>query len=320
MPSKLRQDENRLEVLRAANSVAGVVEKRPYTDVELQEALFETEKPVKRGHTVLRSTGDDIWRRYGVGISTLRRLTKSLREANSILGRNTWADETTLRAAMPIKKSGPAPLFWPAEGALFAQRTGLLGGLARGETVKAQQAALSRVQREMGEQLLSEVGQENMNPKDALQINKLLSSKGSRKQLVSVKTRALQHKLSPPVTEEKPSNLSASRAQAHDPKVIDAMFKRFTDFTSGLFHDKKISKPNWENSQLYFGDELGCDPDGKISSVATFAHAKMQLAAENRAHHQRREGSILGDGICLGERRRHSRIQPDDHTPGYNLS
>ena len=35
-----------------------------------------------------------------------------------------------------------------------------------------------------------------------------------------------------------------------------------------------------------------------------------QLAAENRAHHQRREGSILGDGICLGERRRHSRIQP----------
>lgn len=201
MPPKLRQDENRLEVLRAANSVAGVVEKRPYTDVELQEALFETENPVERGHTVLRSTGDDIWRRYGVGISTLRRLTKSLREANSILGRNTWADETTLRAAMPIKKSGPAPLFWPAEGALFAQRTGLLGGLARGETVKAQQAALSRVQREMGEQLLSEVGQENMNPKDALQINKLLSSKGSRKQLVSVKTRALQHKLSPPVTQ-----------------------------------------------------------------------------------------------------------------------
>ena len=101
--------------------------------------------------------------------------------------------------------------------------------------MKAQQAALSRVQREMGEQLLSEVGQENMNPKDALQINKLLSSKGSRKQLVSVKTRALQHKLSPPVTQEKPSNLSASRAQAHDPKVIDAIFKRFTEFISGLF-------------------------------------------------------------------------------------
>ncbi len=37
----------------------------------------------------------------------------------------------------------------------------------------------------MGEQLLSEVGQENMNPKDALQISKLLSSKGSRKQLVT---------------------------------------------------------------------------------------------------------------------------------------
>ena len=134
----------------------------------------------------MRSTGDDIWRRYGVGISTLRRLTKNLREANSILSRNTWADETTLRAAiaaMPIKKSGPAPLFWPAEGALFAQRTGLLGGLARGEKEKAQQAALLRVQREIGEKLQSQLGQENIDPREENNIHKLASSKGSRTQL-----------------------------------------------------------------------------------------------------------------------------------------
>ncbi len=58
---------------------------------------------MKRGHTVLRSTGDDIRRKYGVGIYTLRRLTKCLREVNSILGRNTWPDETTLRAAIALR-------------------------------------------------------------------------------------------------------------------------------------------------------------------------------------------------------------------------
>ena len=71
MAPNLVQDADRWQVLRSANSVAGLVEKRCYTDHELKDALFNAEKPVVRA--VLRSTGDDIEREYGVGVSTLRK-------------------------------------------------------------------------------------------------------------------------------------------------------------------------------------------------------------------------------------------------------
>ena len=71
--------------------------------------------------------------------------------------------------------------------------------------------------------------------------------------------------------QEKASNLSVQRAQAHDPIIIGKMFTAFGDFTQQLFVEGKIPSPYWENSQLFYGDEVGFDPDGKMLSVGTFS-------------------------------------------------
>ena len=76
-----------------------------------------------------------------------------MRILGGIEKRKEWTEDR-LRAALAvldIKKSGPAPNFWEAEGAIFAQKVGLLGVTALGMSMRQQQAELRSTQRDMGE-------------------------------------------------------------------------------------------------------------------------------------------------------------------------
>ena len=102
-----------------------------------------------------------------------------MRILGGIEKRKEWTEDR-LRAALAvldIKKSGPAPNFWEAEGAIFAQKVGLLGVTALGMSMRQQQAELRSTQRDMGERMLKEhtVDGENLDPKLNTKINKLIN-------------------------------------------------------------------------------------------------------------------------------------------------
>ena len=111
-----------LKVTRAANKIAGFVQRRAYTDAELRKAL----KSFQQGWSC-----KDVMNTFGVGKSTLLKQSKILLSIANIKKRKEWTShklETAIAMWQPPNKVGPKPHFNGSESALITEKWMHLAG------------------------------------------------------------------------------------------------------------------------------------------------------------------------------------------------
>jgi hypothetical protein len=262
LPAGLVDDNNQRTLSRAVNAILNNKERRPYTDFELREALFNF---CRRDSTWTKS---QIRVEYGVSKTTLKdgkqrlwhALGKTFHPKNGYDYKDIPTDKKLLEKleSLPCDGPGPKPYLETDENTVTVLRAQLRSEIGHGVDRRSFQV--------QGKQLVRGLASAGGSAK---QTEKMEKAECSGNWCRNAIRRAREELPEENFSFRKGCNLSENRAEQMKPEIINSFF----DMCEHMWkdhQDRGILKTDTPHpTQMMYFDELGCDPTGKICAVLT---------------------------------------------------
>jgi hypothetical protein len=258
LPPGLLNNATQLTLRRAANAVAGVKEKRVYTQSEARAALGAV-----TGLAAERLTYTEAAAKYGIRTRTLERFVSALHAKRLAATPAMPALLAADVAAFEFVPTGAPPLLPPVESALVLAKAASGAEVGAGSGRKAVCEAARAVAQAVAASLPpgSAAAQRLQHAVFSPGWHRRATSSAAAAELVTVK-------------EVKASNLSQTRAAASATGLNAAMFAKFSAHDAELYAAGILKTPHPEADQVFDGDEVGRNPTGALCIARACAHAR----------------------------------------------
>lgn len=252
LPDGLANNEHCMSLRRACNSRCGVVERKPYTHKEQQEAAYAF---TCKGEDHL--TRAEVLAKYGICRTSLKWLKATLLGKVST-GRITDARLRREADTLDVPQGGQQPLLLESETALLLSRAAQRGDMGHGLN--------PRLVRHETRLLCQSIAQHVPDPKAANKLEAAVISDHWLRDNERKVAHLLVHKGSTSGF-LKASAVSEKRAAATATSLTLEMFRKLREAYANIHLRKILKQPLPTADQIFNMDEVGYDGNGKHGRV-----------------------------------------------------